>query len=297
VDEKSFMKTYHSRSPLTQGKLHEKFILKYETMFNWLCVSYDKKEIFWQNLKYAYERGVLDSFEAGLEEIVNTCMNVTRKYWKNQRGIAARKRRTELFQSRNFENRRKAQTHGWECFVYRQGCFKFEVLSYLRKSMIIHLSHRFEGREWEEMLLYSMASNSDLFGTGMIRFNEKQLYKKVIKMIDPLWDHLDAELMLDGKFYARFLALYASKMKRDRVKVDRNYEGDGLKKAQDNYAIQLELEKRKENARMEKIPKEHLEYNALGCEVTTACWKDHENKRYQKKRRKSIKSNGEIACS
>jgi hypothetical protein len=46
-------------------------------------------------------------------------------------------------------------------------------------------------------------------------------------------------------------------MKRDRVKVVRNYEGDGLKKAQDNYAIQLELEKRKENARMEKILKEH----------------------------------------
>jgi hypothetical protein len=43
---------------------------------------------------------------------------------------------------------------------------------------------RLEGREWEETLLYAMASNSDLFGMAMMRYNEKQLLKKFLKVIE-----------------------------------------------------------------------------------------------------------------
>jgi hypothetical protein len=37
--------------------------------------------------------------------------------------------------------------------------------------------------------------------------------------------------MLDIKFYARFLALYVTKMKRDWAKIDEGMSGKGLKKA------------------------------------------------------------------
>jgi hypothetical protein len=43
---------------------------------------------------------------------------------------------------------------------------------------------RLEGRELEETLLYALASNSDLFGTAMMRYNEKQLLKKFLKVIE-----------------------------------------------------------------------------------------------------------------
>jgi hypothetical protein len=41
------------------------------------------------------------------------------------------------------------------------------------------LGYIFEGIEFEELVLYSMASNSDLFDTGMFRYREKQLDKKI----------------------------------------------------------------------------------------------------------------------
>jgi hypothetical protein len=41
VNEESFRERYQKRSPLTLEKLYEKFILKYETVFNWLCVSFE----------------------------------------------------------------------------------------------------------------------------------------------------------------------------------------------------------------------------------------------------------------
>jgi hypothetical protein len=61
-----------------------------------------------------------------------------------------------------------------------------------------------------------MASNSELFGTTMMRYREKQLYKKFLKVIEiPPLDQLDTSLMEDIRFYVRFLAIFASKMKKD----------------------------------------------------------------------------------
>jgi hypothetical protein len=60
-----------------------------------------------------------------------------------------------------------------------------------------------------------MTRNSNLFGMSMMRFNEKQFYKKFMKLIEiPALGHHDTELIFDIKFYARFLALYPSKMKK-----------------------------------------------------------------------------------
>jgi hypothetical protein len=68
------------------------------------------------------------------------------------------------------------------------------------------VGHQFYDIDFEERLLYSMAANSELFGTGMTRFNEKKLYKKFLKVIEvPPLARLDASLMEDFKFYARFL--------------------------------------------------------------------------------------------
>jgi hypothetical protein len=89
------------------------------------------------------------------------------------------------------------------------------------------VGHQFYGIEYEERLLYSMAANSELFGTGMTRYNEKQLYKKFLKVIEvTLLARLDVSLMEDFKFYARFLAMYVSKMKKDWVKNNQSYFGE-----------------------------------------------------------------------
>jgi hypothetical protein len=60
-----------------------------------------------------------------------------------------------------------------------------------------------------------MASNSEIFGTVMLRYNEKQLYKKFLKVMkSPPLGRLDSSLMNDMKFYTRFLAMLTTKMKK-----------------------------------------------------------------------------------
>jgi hypothetical protein len=58
------------------------------------------------------------------------------------------------------------------------------VLRRVREQIFNRLGRHFEGREWEETLLYSMAANCNVFGTGIIRFSEKQLYKKFLDVIE-----------------------------------------------------------------------------------------------------------------
>jgi hypothetical protein len=92
------------------------------------------------------------------------------------------------------------------------------------------MSNRFESREWEETLLYAIASNSVLFGTAMMRNHEKQLRKNFLDVVEiPPLGHLDFELKLDLRFYTHFLALYISKMKRDWIEKDKEFSGKGVK--------------------------------------------------------------------
>jgi hypothetical protein len=53
-------------------------------------------------------------------------------------------------------------------------------------------------------------------------------FEGVIKI--PPFGHLDFELKLDLEFYARFLALYVTKLKRDWVKIDEDFSGKGAVK-------------------------------------------------------------------
>jgi hypothetical protein len=119
-----------------------------------------------------------------MEEIVNSFTNITRKFWKNQRRISARNRRTKLFRSEIFKNRGSSSTSGYEAFGNRKGSFAMKVLYQVRCTMLRSANYRIEGIEWEETLLYAMASNGHYFGTDMIEFNEKSLYKKFIKVIE-----------------------------------------------------------------------------------------------------------------
>jgi hypothetical protein len=69
-----------------------------------------------------------------------------------------------------------------------------------------------------------------MFGTAMKRFSEKQFLKKFLGTIEiPSLGHLAFELKLDLEFYARFLALYVTKMKRDWIRLDGDFSGKGPK--------------------------------------------------------------------
>jgi hypothetical protein len=46
VNEDEFRKRYRSRYRLSKKKSYEKFKDKYKTVLNWLCVSYNEKELF-----------------------------------------------------------------------------------------------------------------------------------------------------------------------------------------------------------------------------------------------------------
>jgi hypothetical protein len=60
-----------------------------------------------------------------------------------------------------------------------------------------------------------MANNNEMFGNAMFRYNEKQLYKKFLKVIEiPLLGRLNSSLINDLKFYIRFLAMLTAKMKK-----------------------------------------------------------------------------------
>jgi hypothetical protein len=127
-------------------------------------VAYSKRDIFWENIKRDHANGMLGCYEVRLEEIINSCTDTTRKYWKswrNQRGIAARRKRTELFKLQIFRHRRTEKCHGYEAFGNRKGTFPKRVLCESRNRIIRSAGNQIGGLEWEETLLYAMASNGD----------------------------------------------------------------------------------------------------------------------------------------
>jgi hypothetical protein len=98
VSEEEFFKRYNSRRPLKREDIYKRYIEKYKTVLNLLCVSFNGKDIFWQNIKRDFDNDRVDCYEVRLEETINTCTSTTRKYWRTHRNVAARRRRTELFE-------------------------------------------------------------------------------------------------------------------------------------------------------------------------------------------------------
>jgi hypothetical protein len=139
--------------------------------------------------------------------------------------------------------------------------------------------------------LYAIASNGDFFGTGMMKYNEKMLYKNFMKTIEiPPIAKLDAELILDIKFYSRFLAIYISKMKKDWAKIDSDMNGKVMKKAQDDYALKNILKWSNDVERRNKHMKKHTEHNdSINdglCEVQKESYREKVKKKVKKKRKK-----------
>jgi hypothetical protein len=136
----------------------------------------------------------------------------------------------------------------------RCGSFAKKVLCFVMNTILRSAGNQIKGLEWEEALLYSMASNEDYFGTGMMRYSEAQLYKKFLKIIEisPI-ARLDAELTFDIKFYARFLAICISKMKRDWEKIDQEMSGKGKKRALMEHNTRQVLKWKRENKRRKNI--------------------------------------------
>jgi hypothetical protein len=136
-----------------------------------------------------------------------------------------------------------------------------------------------------------MASNGDYFGTGMMKFNEKRLYRNFLKVIEiPPIAKLDAELMFDIKFYARFLATYLSKMKKEWARIDSEMSGKGMKKAQLDYELKNIEKWEKQRLKREKYLEKHPECDDSVkdglCESCKEVYKDKVKNRFQKKRKK-----------
>jgi hypothetical protein len=182
TSEEEFIKRFKLRKPLSQKELYEKFCTKYETIFKWLLVGTNKREAFWDVLKRDASKNLLNCYEIRLEEIVESFTGSSKKYWKNQKGIAARKKRTALFKSDIFKNRRSnGECYGWETFGNREGSFAKKVHFYVRHLMMTRTGDRLEGVNWEDALLYTIAINGDFFGTGMMALSEKQCTESFVK--------------------------------------------------------------------------------------------------------------------
>jgi hypothetical protein len=110
----------------------------------------------------------------------------------------------------------------------------------------------------------------------MMRFHEKQLYKKILHVVDL-------------RFYARFLALYASKMKREWIRKDEDFSGGGLKKYVDSCWTKRLIKNEAEYKKMLKKLEKHSEIYELGCESATDYYPSKWQKGVGKKRKKKYK--------
>jgi hypothetical protein len=112
ANECDFIKRYNEREPLSQSQILDRFLMKYEEIFRWLLVEFNEKEIFGENIRMNHADEKIDCYEGRYEEIVNSCTDVSRRNWKNQKGIEARSRRIQLFLSDLFKQRRTQKSDG-----------------------------------------------------------------------------------------------------------------------------------------------------------------------------------------
>jgi hypothetical protein len=148
--------------------------------------------------------------------------------------------------------------------------FNLLVLKELQCQIRTFLGHRFYGIENEEFVLYSLASNCDIFGTEMFRYKEKQIYKKflVANELPPLAP-LDSSLMIDLKFHARFLAKYVAKTKKDRILRNKTFAGNSFKEEAKAFEESATANYWKLCDKWKKRREKHLEFDQSECEIFT----------------------------
>jgi hypothetical protein len=72
ISELEFFKRYNNKRALMNRPIFERFRDEYKTVLNWLCISFNGKELFWENLKRDHENNKLKCYKARLQENINT---------------------------------------------------------------------------------------------------------------------------------------------------------------------------------------------------------------------------------
>jgi hypothetical protein len=87
---------------------------------------------------------------------------------------------------------------------------------------------------------------------------------------------MDLSLMQDIRFYARFLAMYVSKMKKEWVRKDNNFHRTGLKQRNIDQLNLQEKKNQKEYDRRMKLEKERPECCSPGLDAE--CCREERNR-------------------
>jgi hypothetical protein len=94
---------------------------------------------------------------------------------------------------------------------------------------------------------------------------------------------LDVSLMNDFKFYARFLAMYVTKMKKDWIKKDQSYFGEGMKARKQ---AQIDKQEKIDNVHYKKLMKDRKERHEIAVPGRSKKWYEKEERWKVKKKRK-----------
>jgi hypothetical protein len=106
----------------------------------------------------------------------------------------------------------------------------------------------------------------------------------------PPIDHLDASLKHDLKFYARFLAIYVCKMKRDKVHKDQCYQGENFKSEIEEWSEKLREKYWRNECKWIMRRENSSKLDMQGYENFTSLYHKKKNVMIAKKRRKKEKS-------
>jgi hypothetical protein len=88
------------------------------------------------------------------------------------------------------------------------GNFDSHVWNEIKKKMLKGVGNNNENRDFYEMLIYSMDSISEIFGTGIMQYNESQLQDRLKNAgITPPFYEVDKEFLFNLDFFARFLTI------------------------------------------------------------------------------------------
>jgi hypothetical protein len=163
--------------------------------------------------------------------------------------------------------------------------FSTFILDELKKDLQIGLGYDSYSLQYEEMMLYSLAANQDLFCTEMFRYAEAQLYKKFMDVIPILQrGYLDSRLMNGIRFYARFLAIYILEMKINCVTRDKNYLDRSLIKQLEDYKEYRERQYEKNTKKWKKREKKHPWLKYTDCNDFAKKYFKRKGRKYNKKR-------------
>jgi hypothetical protein len=131
--------------------------------------------------------------------------NVNESFYrlKDKSCAAIRKQRTKSFVSKSFKERTKGKHYG--SITMKKGSFDLDIWNKIRLKLLNEAGDVKENQEFYEELLYSMGATSGMFGTGVARYNEKQLYDRFRNsVVSPPYLEEDQNLLENLNFLQDF---------------------------------------------------------------------------------------------